>query len=69
MTSTHRGNLTDAKTGKLVATFLPDGSDTGLISADGIFFPDAVLPIQWEVDGKLAYIRATGVGWVVLVVL
>ncbi|KAI1783749.1 hypothetical protein LXA43DRAFT_1067373 [Ganoderma leucocontextum] len=54
------GNLTDAKTGKLVGTILPFADD-GIVSDSGIFFPDAVLPLTW-VDGHLASIRVPGIG-------
>ncbi|TFK93154.1 hypothetical protein K466DRAFT_581241 [Polyporus arcularius HHB13444] len=56
------GNLTDLASGQLAGTVLAGSSDTGIISQSGIFFPDAVLSVRWEVDQKLAYLRATGVG-------
>ncbi|KAM5533399.1 hypothetical protein V8D89_012949 [Ganoderma adspersum] len=59
------GSMTDAKTGKRVATLLPY-SDDGIVSNSGIFFPEAVIPVIWDVDGHLAYIRNTGIGNMVL---
>ncbi|EJF61534.1 hypothetical protein DICSQDRAFT_126968 [Dichomitus squalens LYAD-421 SS1] len=55
------GNLTDAKTGEVVATLLPT-ADTGILSNSGIFFPSAVLPYVWKADGKLASITVNGIG-------
>ncbi|KAI0710441.1 hypothetical protein C8T65DRAFT_695565 [Cerioporus squamosus] len=57
-----RGNLTDPTSGKLAGTVLPGSADTGTISESGFFFPDVVLAVRWEVDQKLAYLHATGVG-------
>ncbi|PIL36398.1 hypothetical protein GSI_00086 [Ganoderma sinense ZZ0214-1] len=54
------GNITDAKTGELVATILQN-HDNGLI-AEGIFFSRVVLPVIWTVDQKFASISARGVG-------
>ncbi|RDX45473.1 hypothetical protein OH76DRAFT_1486300 [Lentinus brumalis] len=56
------GNLTDLVSGQLAGTVLAGSSDTGIISQSGIFFPDAVLSVRWEVDQQLAYLRAAGVG-------
>ena len=47
--------------GNLVAKFDP-GLDTGIVTADGIFYPDVVLPFVWTADQKNAYLHATGVG-------
>ncbi|TFK93155.1 hypothetical protein K466DRAFT_581242 [Polyporus arcularius HHB13444] len=55
------GNFTDPS-GKLVATVLPGSADTGIANAAGFFFPQVVLNLRWEVDQKLAYLRAEGVG-------
>ena len=53
--------MSDAKTGKRVANLLPY-SDDGVVSNSGIFFPDAAIPVIWDVDGRLAYIRNRGIG-------
>ena len=53
--------MTDAKTGKLVATILPFADD-GILSDSGTFFPSAVFPLTWEVDGHLASISIMGIG-------
>ena len=47
--------------GNLVGMFHP-GFDTGVVTSDGIFYPDAVFPFVWTADQKNAYLRATGVG-------
>ncbi|OCH84251.1 hypothetical protein OBBRIDRAFT_839842 [Obba rivulosa] len=49
------GDLTDVA-GSLVATVVP------ATAADGTFFPDAKLTLQWAADGKFAYLHAQGVG-------
>lgn len=49
--------------GNLVATVVPNtSSDHGLIDADGTFFPDAKITLQWTVDQKFAYLHGQGVG-------
>ncbi|KAM5533392.1 hypothetical protein V8D89_012942 [Ganoderma adspersum] len=58
-------NMTDAKTGERVATILPFADD-GIIGNSGVFFPEAVMPVIWDVDGHLASIRVTGIGNLVL---
>ncbi|KAI0710440.1 hypothetical protein C8T65DRAFT_191081 [Cerioporus squamosus] len=55
------GNFTDTS-GKLVATALSGSADTGILSNSGIFFPQVILNLRWEVDRKLAYLRAEGLG-------
>ncbi|EJF60025.1 hypothetical protein BD309DRAFT_948814 [Dichomitus squalens] len=55
------GNLTDPKTGEVVATLLQT-TDNGIFSDSGIFFPSAVLPYVWTVDGHLASMTVHGVG-------
>ncbi|TBU37347.1 hypothetical protein BD309DRAFT_974233 [Dichomitus squalens] len=55
------GNLTDAKTGEVLATLLPT-TDNGIISNSGILFPSAVLPYVWKADGRLASIAVNGIG-------
>ncbi|EMD34245.1 hypothetical protein CERSUDRAFT_75830 [Gelatoporia subvermispora B] len=58
------GNLTDTS-GNLVAAIVPGTSaDHGLVAADGTFFPDGCITIQWTVDSKSAYLHAQGVGHV-----
>ncbi|PIL23494.1 hypothetical protein GSI_14805 [Ganoderma sinense ZZ0214-1] len=59
------GNVTDARTGERVATILACADD-GIVSNSGIFFPEAVLPLVWDVDGHLASIRVKGIGNLVL---
>ena len=58
---TFRGTLADAKTGKTVASIL-SFADDGIVSDSGLFFPDSVIPMTWNVDGHLASIRVTGIG-------
>ena len=53
--------MTDAKTGEKVATILALADD-GIIGNSGVFFPEAVIPVIWDVDGHLASIRVTGIG-------
>ncbi|EJF60034.1 hypothetical protein DICSQDRAFT_171520 [Dichomitus squalens LYAD-421 SS1] len=55
------GNLTDPKTGEVVATLLPTADD-GIISDSGEFFPSAILPYVWKADGHLASITVRGIG-------
>ena len=59
--SSSSGNMTDAKTGDKVATILALADD-GIVSNSGVFFPEAVIPVIWDVDGHLASIRVTGIG-------
>ena len=47
--------------GNPAATILPS-ADTGIISASGTFFPEAVIPVRWTVDNAFAYLHAQGVG-------
>ncbi|KAI0743758.1 hypothetical protein C8Q80DRAFT_858471 [Daedaleopsis nitida] len=54
------GNLTDSA-GKLVATALPS-ADNGLVGSNGRFYPDMVVPLRWEMDGKMAYMSIAGNG-------
>ncbi|KAM5530168.1 hypothetical protein V8D89_008629 [Ganoderma adspersum] len=55
------GTLANATSGKTVATILPFADD-GIVSNSGLFFPDSVIPITWNVDGRLASIRVSGIG-------
>ncbi|PIL36413.1 hypothetical protein GSI_00101 [Ganoderma sinense ZZ0214-1] len=54
------GSMWDAATGALVADILPF-SDTGLHSASGPFFPEAVVPLVWKEDGHYAAFFTSGV--------
>ena len=37
-------------------------ADDGIFSDSGVLFPDAILPLTWDVDGHLASIWIIGVG-------
>lgn len=54
-------NLTDP-CGDMVATLASPTADTGIISSSGLFFPEAVIALRWEVDHKLALLTVNGVG-------
>ena len=54
------GSLNDAN-GTLVGDFFP-GIDTGILTADGIFYPEGIMGIRWVADQKNAYWHSTGVG-------
>ncbi|EMD34250.1 hypothetical protein CERSUDRAFT_117136 [Gelatoporia subvermispora B] len=56
------GNVSDAA-GNYAATIIPGpGAEHGVVAADGTFFPDARMTLQWAVDQRFAYIDALGVG-------
>ncbi|OCH84253.1 hypothetical protein OBBRIDRAFT_891896 [Obba rivulosa] len=56
------GNLSDSS-GNMVATIMTGpGAEHGIVAADGTFFPDARITLQWTADQKFAYIDAHGVG-------
>ncbi|TBU52396.1 Swi5-domain-containing protein [Dichomitus squalens] len=50
------GNLTDAKTGKLVAILLPT-ADNGIESNSGTFFSSTILPYVWETASVHFHLR------------
>ena len=56
-----RGNLTDVKTGQIVATLLPT-ADNGIVDSAGVYFPSIVLPFSWKEDGKLVSFICHGIG-------
>ena len=41
-------------------------ADTGIIDSSGVFFPEAILPLVWRADNKLAHLRLQGVGYVTI---
>ncbi|CAL1697601.1 unnamed protein product [Somion occarium] len=55
-------NFSDAN-GDIVARLIPGNTvEHGYVTASGILFTDIVWSLRWEVDGKLAYLRALGIG-------
>ena len=56
------GSLNDVN-GTLVADFFPS-ADTGLLTTDGIFFPEGTMPLRWVADQKNAYMSSSGIGYV-----